>query len=386
MKKYEISQELRKPCDHCNSEGYTPFFFPIENQEVMIITAVPSMQAMYKPLTSIRFFRKLCIALFGDKYLGEDYIKEFCGGNIYWTHYYKCYKPACNDYGALPNDCEKRYLTREIKALKPKLIIVFGKEIEKKLKNKIAHNSNAKVIFKPFPETGAENEYNDLKSVMKPYIKFMSKDSTDNFLTNKYSYDVDNSSVKHTVHLKFELNAFIHHINNSSLLDITNIEELWYQKLLRPNMEMYQNVVLTYSFVENQIKTFLQDMIIRDNDYTILESLRNAASAKHPKQKDAQEAVQKYWLSELCSITKFKKYEYTDTAQKLKTLILQLGKIRNIIVHANGFISPAKSDEVDVSQLNGIFVFVNTIYVSKETNKTLEGIAKETVWLLGKIE
>ena len=95
-------------CNGCSQTAYMPFCFPIHNQPVMIVSAIPSLQAMYKPLSSIRFFRNLCYALLGDVVLRDKtragyYLREFCDSNgcIYWTHYRKCYQPELNSFDEL---------------------------------------------------------------------------------------------------------------------------------------------------------------------------------------------------------------------------------------------------------------------------------------------
>ena len=69
--------EKMKNCSKCGNGKYTPFCFKISSQKVAVITACPSMQAEYKPFTSIRFFRKMCIALFGDSNVSSQYIDAF---------------------------------------------------------------------------------------------------------------------------------------------------------------------------------------------------------------------------------------------------------------------------------------------------------------------
>jgi len=153
-------------CNECHSGVYTPFYFPMKDQEVMVITAVPSMQAMYKPLTSIRFFRRLCLALFGDKNLREkgsceNYLHEFCGGNIYWTHYYKCFSPFLTDFSKISDVCANTYLKKEIHVLNPKQIFVFGDAIREKEAHLVGDKIN-RCIFKPFPDTGTEEIFDEL--------------------------------------------------------------------------------------------------------------------------------------------------------------------------------------------------------------------------------
>ena len=42
-----------------------PFYFQFQSQKVMLITSAPSFQAVYRQLSSIRFFRNVYLALLG---------------------------------------------------------------------------------------------------------------------------------------------------------------------------------------------------------------------------------------------------------------------------------------------------------------------------------
>jgi|CZCB01.1.fsa_nt_gi hypothetical protein len=188
--KAKLAEEL-KSCELCKDKyGLAPFFFPMDNQEVMLITACPSFQAVYKPLTSVRFFRTLCIALFGEHGISEEAIVQFqIGGNIYWTHYHKCYYEDFfkdRQYKKLPDTCYKRYISEEIRLLSPKLIIVLGKTtVQKMLKYTLKKDElvsfdkdGAKYVFTDFPDTGEEERFEQVRDCLKQYMFFANPNSS----------------------------------------------------------------------------------------------------------------------------------------------------------------------------------------------------------------
>lgn len=81
----------------------------------------------------------------------------FCGrfyegilnGEIYWTHLIKC---PLNDGSTRKKDgfdinaCAEKFLLREIEALRPKLVIVFGSKARNFLFNEIKVNKNESLI------------------------------------------------------------------------------------------------------------------------------------------------------------------------------------------------------------------------------------------------
>jgi len=373
MNKKEIMEALRS-CKHCHSGEYKPFFFSLKNQEVMIITAAPSIQAMYKPLTSVRFFRKLCIALFGDKYLNENYIMEFCDGNIYWTHYYKCF--STKDLSDLNSLCAKKYLKNEIKALKNlKLIIVFGDAIKDKVQHAISEVATVNTIYVDFPKTGAECEFEPIRFGLKPYINFMKNDSQENYITGQYVYNIDNQ-IGYNVHMNFELQAYkklISGIDDKSM----DIEAVWHEKLVIPNMKRYMQVVLAHTFIENQIRVFLTDSFVDSKEYTILKKFRDSASGKTPSLSDVMSELEHGWKNGLVEYAKYKNFEKAFETQTLKNEIEKLSKIRNCIVHNGGFI---KSEQSEL--LPGIYAFVNTLYVTEDANLFLTALMDNTVDML----
>lgn len=374
MNKKEIMSELKK-CTRCHRGEYSPFYFNMQNQRVMVITACPSMQAEYKALTSIRFFRKLCIALFGDADLNSQYLTEICKGSVYWTHYYKCYNPHCTDFANLPDKCAKHYLKDEIKALKPEVIIVFGDEIKDRVCGIVSEVSDVVPICKPFPDTGSETEYDSVRNAVKKYTKFIKY--TDCFISGKYTYSNDDSSGA-DVHMRFELKAFEHLICSNNTTEEQSIEDAWYSKIVLPNMKMYQNAVSTYSFIENQINVFLHDYVVRTGNYTFLSKVKNNAVAKKPNYKDVSDAINK------SIIVSFKDYliyrqepiapRYGDFLRKFDLLRL----VRNCIVHNGGYLKE-NADEIrnGIDILSGVSILGNTIYIDNTANEVFLSMTNE---------
>lgn len=393
-KKFDI-----RNCDLCHSGIYTPFFFPIKNQEVMVITAAPSMQAMYKPLTSIRFFRKLCFALFGDKYLREKnlcdrYLLEFCEGNIYWTHYYKCYSPGLTDFSQISDICANKYLRTEIELLKPKLIIVFGDDIREKIRTLIG-NRSCRCIFKPFPDTGDEEIFNEVRDKLKPFLKCVKK--TGFAFRSTYNLQ-DNDLQGNEVHLRFEFNAFEKMFNEQELeIPTTTVEDLWHRNLVVPNMKRYTKLVSAFAFIENQIKVFLLDYMARTKNYTVFKEMRRSYS--EPTWKDVFIHIKKEAVDFLLDdFLEYKSVKFKSRKQPIIEDLRELRKIRNQIVHEGGFISPKKigsqKEIIDnclyhssnTELIPGVFIFANTIFISQEGERNILKLVKEVVELLCKMQ
>ncbi len=125
-----------------------------DTQRILLITTKPSNEA--NELEDITNFGdsylsdKLLPILFADYEVSkakenevyfENFRKEFLN-IIYWTHYQKCYSKA------KAKECAEKYLTREIEAFEPDLIICVGKIAvnfttkEKELVTSISKNGN----------------------------------------------------------------------------------------------------------------------------------------------------------------------------------------------------------------------------------------------------
>ncbi|HHV71031.1 MAG TPA: hypothetical protein GXX38_00290, partial [Clostridia bacterium] len=284
--KKEFSQRIAN-CNSCkNKYGETPFFFPMYSQKVMLVTGCPSFQAALKPLTSVRFFRVLCLALFGRANISEKAILEFHkGGNIYWTHYHKCYYENFfldREYKNLPDTCYREHFIEELRLLSPQLVIVLGKHIVEKIFRTTLRDNEVRCFEKygykfygtDFPVTGEEERFKEIRKYIQPYINFV-KDVDVNSNEDDVPHFVDYERSKHSVHLDFELQALKKHGQNLGILKLDNqradkipksIDELWHEKIILPNLDRYSFAVSCYAFIENQIKTFLFDIFSKQNN------------------------------------------------------------------------------------------------------------------------
>lgn len=183
MNKNELFEKINK-CNKCDLKyGSEPFHFPIRNQRVMLITACPSIQAVHRPLTSIRFFRQVSVALNGDKGISIEAVKAI-NDLIYWTHLHKCcYSEVlkANNFSNLPNNCTDSFIKEEIEILKPEIIIIFGgavadRLVKEELKSSGCKNNNdlkmkcfkfskwnAKLFVTDFPKNGDEDRFNIIR-------------------------------------------------------------------------------------------------------------------------------------------------------------------------------------------------------------------------------
>lgn len=432
--KAKLAEEL-KSCELCkNKYGLAPFFFPMENQEVMLITACPSFQAVYKPLTSVRFFRTLCIALFGEHGISEEAIMQFqTGGNIYWTHYHKCYYEDFfkdRQYKRLPDTCYKHYISEEIRLLSPKLIIVLGKTtVQKMLKYTLKKDEvisfdkdGAKYVYTDFPDTGDEERFEQVRSYLKQYITF-SRNKPYNIFTPR---TVNARAPKHTVHLDFELEAVIKYAkslgtenkgNRNNVDVIKTSDQLWYEQIIVPNLKRYSITTFCYLFMENQIKTFLFDVFSEHNNSTentwrIIERFRKSNGRNRLTDttigiKDVIESIENGWRKLPRDYLRFmieeapfsylsSKRELLREYDRLFQKIDNLREIRNTIVHQNGFISQAgiktgrrgdfQNFKPLTSKFDGIKIFVNMVYVTEKGCDEVVDLVKKLVDFIKRIE
>lgn len=376
--KKTILYDKIKNCNKCNRGEYTPFCFELKSQKVAVITARPSIQAEYKPLHSIRFFRKMCIALFGDANISVEYLKAFSSGNIYWTHYYKCYNQDNSSFCNIPDICAKEYLKKEIELLTPEVIVVFGDEIQLQVKDALKGLNIQTIIYKPFPQKGNESIYDDVRHIVRNYVDFM--DCTGNNISTRYSYPPDNSNGM-DVHMKFEVGALEQILSGKTASETYNIEEVWYRKVVIPNMEMYEKVILTYSFIENQVKTSLFNYILRTGNCTFLTSIKNMSIANSPIIYENIHKEIKNSNSFLNNFEEYIKFAFRNKNCSIISKIRKLNIIRNCIVHDFGYIK--NYDRFcDVYDLEGFNIIGKTLYIDKNANNELLNITKEVIRLL----
>ncbi|NLN06655.1 MAG: hypothetical protein GX167_03445 [Firmicutes bacterium] len=152
--------------------------------------------------------------------------------------------------------------------LKPKLIIVFGDSIREKVKSLIGKR-NCECIYKPFPNVGDEEIYEEVRYKLKPYLKYVKETG----FASKGTYNLEGNALRgNAVHLRFEYKAFAKMFNEQNQeTPASSVEDLWHRNLVVPNMRRYTKLIYAFSFIENQIRVFLLDYVARTKEYTIFE-------------------------------------------------------------------------------------------------------------------
>lgn len=377
-------------CRDCPRAARTPFSFPMDNQPVMLISAAPSMQAMYKPLYSIRFFRSLCLALFGDKYLRERgeawrYLHEFCGGNIYWTHFCKCYQPELESFDEIDTYCAEQFLYEEFVELKRnlKLIIVLGEAIHEKVKALAPPELLPIMRFMPFPSPETIGQFEGVSRELGRHLKdlkgktgFVYKDGASRYTEESSTLD------KHDVHLRFEQKAFVKMLSDEEPTLDGSIEDVWHKNLVVPNRRRCAKLVQVFSFVETQIKIQMHDYFYATGNFTVLRDYRGAQ--KKPSMYDVGEKIRDNWKNSNGAMF----IEYVEAvaparkadAQNLMLRFLRLTKYRNAIVHDGGLLENRVTAEAN--GLPGIYSFAGTVFVDAEGEETLLSLVREATELL----
>lgn len=375
-------------CNGCSQTAYMPFCFPIHNQPVMIVSAIPSLQAMYKPLSSIRFFRNLCYALLGDVVLRDKtragyYLREFCDSNgcIYWTHYRKCYQPELNSFDELDCECAYRFLKDEFNALRHslKLIIVLGETIHESVQQLIPSNLQSITMYKPFPSLENVDEFEDVRRQLKGLLYYFKK--KDICFTGT-SYRQDTSDLEgNAVHLRFEHETF-----NKMLSDVEpgidgSIEDVWHKNLTVPNLKRCGKLVQTFSFIENQIRVQVSDYLSQSGNYTVLTNMRSSGFTASLR--GALEEVREHWMDPVLNdYVSYLRPELRRDAERLSIRLRKLNRIRNAIVHNGGLLDDRAAADGSKDGLPGMYSFAGTIFITQDGEHTLESLAQEVTELL----
>jgi len=383
-----ITREIAE-CTDCGATSSAPFCFPLSDQPIMLISAEPSMQAMYKPLYSIRFFRSLCLALFGDKCLrekeqAERIMPEFCEGSIYWTHYRKCYDADLHNFSEIDNCCADKYLAREISALAKNLkhIIVLGEEIHLKVEALTPISLKPLLLFKPFPTLENLEEFEDVRQILKPYLLYVNKKMVGfNSEPGMHGYASETVDLEgNAVHLKFELESFEKLLSGQKPLLDGSIEAVWHKSLTVPNMRRCALLVQTYSFIEGQIKTQISDYVSSTGNTTILTGLRNAGKAA--TMNDALSEIRESWLK--TSFVDYVKMLAPNMLDEAKHMAVQLDMLRiyrNAIVHNGGLLNQ-RIPTWETGTLSGIYSFAGTVFVSEKGEIFLKELTQRVIELL----
>jgi len=431
MSSKELFDELSS-CKRCGREKYgdTPFFFPIKKQKVILLTACPTIQAMFRPLTSVRFFRTLCIALFGDANISPEYIKVF-HDRIYWTHYRKCYyERAFNGCGfeILNDTCFNLYFERELKILKPELIIVLGRPLAKRLLIKELINVGcssdlhelsdqcikfpkweSQVLVTDFPETGLEERFDLIRDTLsrRPGFQFIKRTENGRWNSKLITHPNPRQG-KLKVHIDFEITALERYLEKKNKYHGTDegstaddIETVWFDRVIIPNRINCAQVAEVEFFIEDETKTLLLDVMSYEKNWRILRKFREDAiySYKHTDQKEVYEYIKDHWTK---AFRDFFEYQIRDlrgrftlrdgsimnieTVKAVEAKLRALKKIRNAIVHNGGYINPSECWETRHELFDGIYRFVNFIYIEDTGVKVVKEFAKDIVHLIGEYD
>lgn len=333
-----------KNCNKCEYRTETsPFVFNMdESKKVMLITLAPGFQAVYRPLTSVRFFRLLTLALYGPNWDTIKVVNSMTRKDIYWTHLHKCYFERTSSYpGDVPNICRDYYLDREIELLNPELILIMVAEVSKRLLNKVPGKGNLlegefhgkPVISVNLPVTGTETEYIKLREKLKEYIPIVNSSAVpENMLT--LSLGTANTIAKHA---EFELQGLEHYwhrlieLYSSGDQERATVDEHWYRNIIIPRWLGYSFVTLCYSVIEDQLKSAL------------MVECKNAEITN----KQMNELLDRLPLEN----------------KKIYSEIQLLRMIRNSIVHRNGRYDRRYSTK---NMLNGLEIQANRVVVHME--------------------
>lgn len=264
-----LFNELRN-CRKCEYRTETsPFVFKMnESKKVMLITLVPGFQAVYRPLTSVRFFRLLCLALYGPNRNVTAVVNSVVHEDIYWTHYHKCYFKRTSSYPEdVPNICSKYYLEKEVDLLKPELILIMVPEVSRRLLKQVPEKGKllesmfkgSPVMSFNYPITGTEREYLELRKKLEEHIPIVNSSAVpEDMLT--VSLGTDNTIAKHAEFELEGLRSYWNRLKNMYSFDeeqVHKVDDLWYKTIIIPRWLGYSFITLCYSVIEDQLKSAL---------------------------------------------------------------------------------------------------------------------------------
>jgi uracil-DNA glycosylase len=333
-------------CNRC--EGHKPFHFEMGQQQIMLISFTPSYFAQHRPLYFVQLFRKMCLALFGDANPSERFIKEFYdpAGNIYWTHYQKCFREG-TERGAA--HCEP-LLEKEIEVLDPEVIIVLGDETAARLCGEWQHCISVKkdgtprqVFYADYPKDENAKDFENIRKGIKPYIDWVNVECDNLDFSSANFIDLEYASIEYLNISTKEKNVTV---------EINTFEQEWVNKIIMPNIRAYNLVLQIFIFIESNIKNLLESKLT------------------------TQQNIDKIWFTpfeELIYNTQKNLSEPKKQAvRNLMRDIDCLRTLRNTISHKSGVI-----DEQDrkrslntvskLKRLKGIYIYGgNSVFVSQE--------------------
>jgi uracil-DNA glycosylase len=405
-----------KGCHECSYKyGETPFFFPMTEQKVMLITACPSIQAMFRPLTSIRFFRTICNALFGDASISPEYV-EAIHDKVYWTHMQKCYNEEAlksGEFDRIPDRCRKVYIEEEISLLKPEIIIAFGGVVAERLfKYELSHKGyndmgvlqnkclecskwGAKVFITDFPKTGLENRFDIIRYVLSnmPGFDFMKRHKNEKWTSDPINNNYDTSKGLR-VNFGFERKT-VEMLKQIKFEKAT--DDHWIENVVLPNMKNCDSLASLEFFVEDQIRTLLMEVFSYYDNWFILEDLKlKELTTKRPlTQFDVYKFLERRWTDAfrdyLIYLLTVKNWNVdlpdgrtlnADQVSDLSVMLKELSGLRNCIVHNGSYSPPKHSINRGATRFQGIRRYVNLVYVSDEGIKSIVNFVEEITSIL----
>ena len=348
-------------CGLCS--GHNPFHFEAGRQKVMLISLAPSYAALHRPLYFIQLFRKICLALFGDVTPSEAFIKEFYDptGNIYWTHYQKCFKHGNTADAAKCGPL----LEKEIKALDPEVIIVLGNETIKRLYGNgvqcgasgdglpsEAHpyikyrkdGAPRKVFLTDYPQKGNEACFEEIRKALKPYIGWIKTECESLDFSSTNFMDLEYASIE-------SLDA----PETAAAARINRFEHEWVNYIILPNIRAYNLILQVFIFIESNIKNLLVCVF------------------------GSQDDIEKIWFSPFRELL-YRMFggntdgdrERRQAVHSLMDDIDSLQALRNIIAHKNGVIDDRDEERnlkyMDkLKRLKGVYIYGgNSVFISRE--------------------
>ena len=332
-------------CGIC--ENHKPFHFEMGGQRVMLVSFAPSSAARHRPLYFMLLFRQLCLALFGGAAPSEAFIREFYdpAGNIYWTHYRKCFKPEMT--GGTPA-CAP-LLVREIEVLEPEIILLLGRETMAHLPPEQHPYLAAKkdgaprqVFRADFPSKENAAQYAEIRRALKPYIGWIQVECGHLESTGASFMDLEYASVA-------ALNEF------TRAASISRFERAWMDGIVLPNLRAYNLVLQSFIFIESNIKNLLE-------------------SGPAP-----QADVETRWLAPFEELLSRRARDHA-VVRALMEDIHSLHALRNVIAHKSGVIDGQDAERnlrnvARLRRLKGVYIYGgNSVFVSREGTESVLGV------------
>ena len=345
-------------CGIC--KDHKPFHFEMGKQKIMLISFAPTYETLHRPLYFIQRFRKICLALFGDATPTEMFIREFYdpAGNIYWTHYQKCFRTGL-ERGA--SHCEP-LLKREIEVLDPEIIIILGKETIARLSQdrhpaiwSKPDGGARKVFLTGSPTKETAKDFEEIRKAIKPYIGWVNVECGQLDFSGVNFLDLEYASI--------ELLDAITAGPKTNHTKTNRYENEWIEGIILPNIRAYNLILQIFIYIESNIKLLLEGVLkTRDN-------------------------IEKRWFSPFRDLMTYNPGDDTPAATEqreavnnLMNDIDSLHALRNIITHKSGVIDERDREKnlknlSRLKHLKGVYIYGgNSVFVSREGIDYIFGI------------